>query len=141
MKQDKLKETETKQIVIATYSMASEALDIKTLNCLVMITPKTDIVQSVGRILREKHEFPALVIDIVDCHRPLVNQFNKRKSYYKKENYTVQYLGWGKSEPIYLHVPSCKLKKKSKGVVSDIFEIDDTDCEPIMKCLVPINND
>jgi hypothetical protein len=106
-----------------------------------MITPKTDIVQSVGRILREKHEFPALVIDIVDCHRPLVNQFNKRKSYYKKENYTVQYLGWGKSEPIYLHAPSCKLKKKSKRVVCDIFEIDDTDCEPIMKCLVPINND
>jgi superfamily II DNA or RNA helicase len=146
MKQDKLKETETKQIVIATYSMASEALDIKTLNCLVMITPKTDIVQSVGRILREKHEFPALVIDIVDCHRPLVNQFNKRKSYYKKENYTVQYLGWGKTKPIYLHVPSGKSKKKSKKIVCDIFEMDEIeqfllDTTPPMKCLVPINDD
>jgi superfamily II DNA or RNA helicase len=32
MKQDKLQETESKQIVFATYSMAAEALDIKSLN-------------------------------------------------------------------------------------------------------------
>jgi hypothetical protein len=30
MKQECLKETETKQIVLATFSMAAEALDIKT---------------------------------------------------------------------------------------------------------------
>ena len=53
MKQKDLQETETKQIVIATYAMA-EALDIKTLSRLVMATPKTDITQSVGRILRMK---------------------------------------------------------------------------------------
>jgi len=137
MKQDKLKETETKQIVIATYSMASEALDIKTLNCLVMVTPKTDIVQSVGRILREKHEFPALVIDIVDCHRPLVNQFNKRKSYYKKENYIVQYLSWGSSTPILLH------GKSKKIICNDNDNDNDNDnvCLQPMKCLIPINTD
>ena len=138
MKQDKLKETETKQIVIATYSMASEALDIKTLNCLVMITPKTDIVQSVGRILREKHEFPALVIDIVDCHRPLVNQFNKRKSYYKKENYTVQYLGWGNTEPILLHSSSCNSKKSKKVFIDDELDECNPDCLQPRKCLIPI---
>ena len=44
MKQEKLQESETKQIVLATYAMAAEALDIKTLSTLVMITPKTDIV-------------------------------------------------------------------------------------------------
>jgi predicted helicase len=49
MKQECLKETETKQIVLATFSMAAEALDIKTLSTLFMVTPKTDIVQAVGR--------------------------------------------------------------------------------------------
>ena len=52
MKESDLKISETKKIVIATYSMASEGLDIKTLTSLMMITPKTDIVQAVGRILK-----------------------------------------------------------------------------------------
>ena len=43
MKETALKETEGKQVVIATFSMAAEALDIKTLTTLIMVTPKTDI--------------------------------------------------------------------------------------------------
>ena len=43
MKQTALQTSETKQIVLATYAMAAEALDIKTLNTLVMVSPKTDI--------------------------------------------------------------------------------------------------
>jgi superfamily II DNA or RNA helicase len=58
MKQSQLKATEEQNIVLATYAMAAEALDIKTLSILVLATPKTDIVQSVGRILRMKHERP-----------------------------------------------------------------------------------
>jgi len=89
MKETALKDTENKQVVVATYAMAAEALDIKTLNTLVMVTPKTDIVQSVGRILREKHEKP-LVIDIVDGHDVFKNQWAKRRRYYKKCEYTVR---------------------------------------------------
>ena len=36
MKQTELKETETKKIVLATYAMAEEALDIKTLTTLIL---------------------------------------------------------------------------------------------------------
>ena len=36
--------------------MASEALDIKSLTTLIMATPKVDIEQSVGRILRKQKE-------------------------------------------------------------------------------------
>jgi superfamily II DNA or RNA helicase len=89
MKESALKETEEKQVVVATYAMAAEALDIKTLNTLVMVTPKTDIVQSVGRILREKHEKP-LVVDIVDGHDVFKNQWAKRRRYYKKCEYTIR---------------------------------------------------
>ena len=88
MKEAALKETEGKRIVIATYSMAAEALDIKTLTTLIMATPKTDIEQAVGRILREKHGRP-IVVDIIDQHTPFQNQWRKRKQFYKKQNYTI----------------------------------------------------
>jgi len=88
MKEAELKKTETKKIVIATYSMASEALDIKTLTTLIMATPKTDIEQSVGRILREKHSRP-IVIDIIDSHTIFQNQWKKRKTFYVKEKYKI----------------------------------------------------
>lgn len=91
MKEQALKESETKKVVIATYAMASEALDIKTLTTLIMATPKTDIEQSVGRILREKHSNP-IVVDIVDSHNLFKNQWKKRKTFYCKENYRILYV-------------------------------------------------
>ena len=68
--------------------MAEEALDIKTLSTLIMATPKTDVRQAVGRILRQKHK-QALVIDIVDPHDLFQRQWLKRKRYYKKQNYKI----------------------------------------------------
>jgi len=88
MKEQALKESELKQVIIATYSMAAEALDIKTLTTLIMATPKTDIEQAVGRILREKHGSP-IVVDIIDEHQPFKNQWSKRKAFYKKQNYKI----------------------------------------------------
>jgi hypothetical protein len=88
MKQCDLQDTEEKQIVLATYAMAAEALDIKSLATLVMVTPKTDIIQSVGRILRIKHENP-IVVDIVDAHGIFQNQWAQRRRYYKKCNYHI----------------------------------------------------
>jgi superfamily II DNA or RNA helicase len=89
MKQVKLQETETKKIVLATYAMAAEALDIKSLTTLVMVTPKTDIIQSVGRILRVKHKHP-VVVDIVDMHDNFQKQWIQRRRFYKKCNYRIR---------------------------------------------------
>ena len=88
MKEAELKASESKKIIIATYAMASEGLDIKTLTTLIMATPKTDVCQSVGRILRAKHTTP-VVIDIIDAHDLFINQWQKRKVYYKKQNYKI----------------------------------------------------
>jgi hypothetical protein len=55
-----------------------------------MVTPKTDIEQSIGRILRERHSEP-IVVDIVDTHELFKNQWRKRKTFYKKENYKIIY--------------------------------------------------
>lgn len=92
MKQNVLNDSETKQIVLATYSMAAEALDIKTLNTLVMVSPKTDIIQSVGRILRTK-ESGKIIIDLVDSHNVFQNQWKKRKTFYKKSKYLIKMVG------------------------------------------------
>jgi PII-like signaling protein len=45
-----------------------------------MVTPKTDIVQAVGRILRAKHDAP-IIVDLVDKHDVFKNQFKKKKNY------------------------------------------------------------
>jgi superfamily II DNA or RNA helicase len=88
MKEKDLKVSETKQLILATYAMAAEALDIPSLTTLILATPKSDIVQSVGRILRTKHEQP-LIIDIIDQHDCFLNQFNKRKTFYNQNKYKI----------------------------------------------------
>jgi hypothetical protein len=88
MKEKALKESESKMVIVATYSLAAEGLDIKTLSALIMATPKTDIEQTVGRILREKHSSP-IIVDIIDKHDTLQNQWRKRKTFYKKQNYKI----------------------------------------------------
>lgn len=88
MKESELKKSEQNKIILATYSMASEGLDIKTLSTLLMATPKTDIIQAVGRILRINHANP-LVIDIVDDHDLFQKQFQKRRTFYKKQQYKL----------------------------------------------------
>ena len=88
MKENDLKLSEKKQIILATYSMAAEALDIKSLTTLILATPKSDIVQAVGRIMRQTHSQP-LIIDIIDQHECFLNQFNKRRSFYNQKNYKL----------------------------------------------------
>ena len=117
MKEKALKETEGKQIVIATYAMASEALDIKTLTTLIMATPKTDIEQSVGRILRDNHSNP-IVVDIIDNHGLFQNQWKKRKTFYTKENYTIYYTtntSYSTNMDTWKIVSKKSCKKTSKG--------------------------
>jgi superfamily II DNA or RNA helicase len=88
MKESELKKSESKTIILATFSMAAEALDIKSLTSLLLASPKSDIVQAVGRILREKHSKP-LVIDIIDGHEVFQNQFKKRRAFYNQKNYRI----------------------------------------------------
>ncbi len=54
MKMADLDISATKQIILATYQMSSEGLNIPTLNTVILASPISDIQQSVGRILREK---------------------------------------------------------------------------------------
>ena len=90
MSQDELEISKTKQIILGTYDMAQEGLDIPTLNVVILGTPKSAIKQSVGRILRQEfYEEHPLVVDIVDDAEIFTKQFGKRLKYYEKQEYTI----------------------------------------------------
>jgi superfamily II DNA or RNA helicase len=129
MKQKDLQETEEKQIVLATYAMAAEALDIKTLNTLVMVSPKTDIIQSVGRILRTRG-LGKLIVDIIDTHEVFQNQWKKRRTYYKKCGYGINYI---KSDDYLIRKDSSSWKRIAEAVVQK------EECEDKPKCFIDIS--
>lgn len=84
----------TKQIILATYQMSSEGLNIPTLNTIILSSPISDITQSIGRILREKKEerkYIPLCIDIWDEFSIFKNKGYKRIQFYNKNNYKVDY--------------------------------------------------
>jgi len=81
----------SKKILIATYQMCKEGFDVATLNTLVIATPRPDVDQIVGRILRVekgKRTIDPLIVDIVD--ESFRRQFQERLSLYKKRNYNVE---------------------------------------------------
>lgn len=92
MKQVQLDISAEKQIIIGTYEMAQEALDISDLDTLVLASPfKGDLTQTVGRILRAQNQYNPLIIDIVDNILPFSNQSRNRLGYYMKQNYNCEY--------------------------------------------------
>jgi len=136
MKKKALNETENKQIVLATFAMAQEALDIKTLSVLVLASSKTDVIQSIGRILRDKGETPKMVFDMIDPNITFENQWKKRLTYYRKCDYEIyKSVGWDEylKNPFPLVENGAKgwkfMGKKgkcAKGVILDEEDTDDT---------------
>jgi superfamily II DNA or RNA helicase len=141
MNEVELKKSEKKQIVLASFSMSSEGLDIPTLNAEFLITPKTDIVQTVGRILRAKHQFShPIIYDFVDSHDVFQRQWLKRKAYYKKQNYKIigansneynaDFSKWKVVfEPKAGQLCSAKTAKKQISIKSDSSEDSDVESE------------
>ena len=89
MKQKDLKKSEVCNIILGTFPMSSEGLDIPTLDAVIFATPKSNIQQSIGRITRKQHESFPIAYDIVDNFCMFPNQYRKRERLYKKLNYKV----------------------------------------------------
>jgi superfamily II DNA or RNA helicase len=80
-----------KKVLIATYAMCKEGFDVPSLNTLVIATPRPDVDQIVGRILRvekTKRTVHPLIVDIVDPQ--FKRQFHERLALYNKRKYTVE---------------------------------------------------
>ena len=93
MKQVDLDESTTKKILIATYDMAEEAFDCKALNTLILSTPKKNIIQAVGRIMRQKkseRQFVPHIIDVADTFSNFKKWAKHRQDYYLEKKYPIK---------------------------------------------------
>jgi superfamily II DNA or RNA helicase len=82
---------ESKRILISTYQLVKEGFDLASLNTLVMATPRPDVEQIVGRILRvekSKRSTEPLILDIVDS--TFRRQFQERLKLYRDRSYAVE---------------------------------------------------
>jgi superfamily II DNA or RNA helicase len=89
MKKEELKKSNECRIILATYQMASEGYDNPDLDTLILASPKCNVEQAVGRILRKKNNNEAIVVDINDCISIFNNWNILRKSFYKNKNFKV----------------------------------------------------
>src|SRR6056300_299891 len=91
MKEEELTASSTKQIIFATFSQAHEGWDIPSLDTVILATPKSDIVQSIGRIMRETHgkKNNPHIYDFFDqwsiCHA----MYNKRLKVYRQGGFKI----------------------------------------------------
>lgn len=83
----------TAKIILASYSLAKEGLDIPCLDKLHLLTPQKDyavVVQSVGRVARKSDgKARGNVYDYVDDLNYCRRAFTTRKKYYRQKNYVI----------------------------------------------------
>jgi superfamily II DNA or RNA helicase len=95
LKQDEREYAEKNcDILFATYQMAQEGLDIDRLNTVILATPKKDVIQAVGRILRKIltiGDIRPLVIDIKDNLGVFMNHGKVREKFYVQSKYNIEY--------------------------------------------------
>ena len=90
------------RVLLASYAMASEAMNIKTLNSVILASPRKSVEQSTGRILRVRQSERTVVpviVDIVDSHQMYKSQWKKRCSYYKQCTYSMETWSHGATSP------------------------------------------
>jgi len=95
MKQKDLDVSATRKVILGTFAMASEGMNIPALNAVILATPKSNIEQSVGRILRLKPEERTVqprIFDVLDTEFPeCFGQWNSRRKFYKTCGYSIKF--------------------------------------------------
>lgn len=92
MREADLQESSRKKIIFGTFSQAHEGLDIPTLDTIILATPKSDIKQSIGRIMREtagKKNNPH-IYDICDQWSVLFAMYVKRRKVYNEGGFKIE---------------------------------------------------
>ena len=75
-------------VLLSTYSLAREGLDIPRLSCLILATPKAEIEQSVGRIQRPcPGKMSPVVFDVIDGYSVFGALRWRRQRFYKCQKY------------------------------------------------------
>ena len=78
-----------KQILLGTYGSADMGADIPRLSALVLATPRVDVVQAVGRVLRQGNP---VVIDIIDSASSIMQGWGfARQKLYRKQGWECRH--------------------------------------------------
>lgn len=95
MKQKDLEASAKCRIILGTFAMASEGMNIPSLNSVLLATPKSSIEQSIGRILRLKPEertVEPIIFDVLDTAFGECNgQWLKRRKFYRECGYVIRW--------------------------------------------------
>jgi len=94
MKQAQRIESSRKQLILSTYALGAEGLDIPALDTVVLATPRANVEQSIGRILREyDNKMAPWVIDMADriasTGLPTILS-NKRELFYESKGWKIR---------------------------------------------------
>jgi superfamily II DNA or RNA helicase len=84
------------KIILASYQMSSEGMNIPTLNTLILASPISSVEQSIGRIQRQKaseRQYRPLVVDVWDRFSRFQTQGLTRIKHYKAQGYDIVYEG------------------------------------------------
>ena len=85
-----LEEAKKTKILLGTYPICEEGLNVPSINTLLILSPRRECEQMVGRALRMQHQIPVLIIDVVDAFsKTFVNQGYARGQYYKSKGYII----------------------------------------------------
>ena len=91
MKEQDIEQQKQAQVLISTYHYCSEGFDLPRLDTLFLLSPRSDVEQTVGRILRAHPEKQKpLIMDFVDNFSVFESQAVKRERYYKKLQCTLK---------------------------------------------------
>ena len=82
------------RVLVATYSLAATGLDVPRLDALVLATPKSDVHQASGRILRKASSGAAgaegpVIVDLVDGWGVCYAQRAKRRAFYRRCGFAI----------------------------------------------------
>jgi superfamily II DNA or RNA helicase len=85
MKPADIEQQKEAQVLLSTYHYCSEGFDLPRLDTLFLCSPRSDIEQSVGRVLRQHPEKQKpLIMDFVDNFSVFEGQSEKRMKYFQK---------------------------------------------------------
>jgi len=90
MRKGEREKSEKCDIILGTFQMCREGLDIAAIDMLYLSTPKSDVEQIVGRVLRfHEDKKEPVVVDLVDSLPVCLDFARKRLRQYRKLGYTI----------------------------------------------------
>ena len=80
------------RVIVTTYQYASEGMDVKTLDTLILASPRSEMEQIVGRIFRPcpDKQTPYIIDIFEDFYDYFSGMWRKRHRFYKDEGYMME---------------------------------------------------